>query len=178
MTERWKDVVDYEGYYKVSNRGRVRTIKTGKIRKLRTQSKGYLRVGLCMKSELIYYYVHRLVLTAFVRPPKDDEQTNHKDGVKDNNRIGNLEWVTCKENHQHKVDVLKLGVGEKHYAYGKFGKKNKGARHYIVTDPDGKEYHVHGLREFCREHGLRNGTMCGIANGLNLTHKGWKCQHD
>ena len=107
MNEVWKDVVHYEGLYEVSNLGRVRNKQTQKIKaqtsnyNKTTNKGGYLTVQLwknnCSKRE----YVHRLVAMAFIPNPDHKPQVNHKDEIKTNNEVSNLEWVTCSENIKH-----------------------------------------------------------------------------
>ena len=176
MTEKWKDVVGYEGYYEISNRGCVRTVKTGRIRKLGTSKSGYKRVKLRMAGTQELCSVHVLVLDAFVGMRNDGEQTNHKDGVKDNNRLRNLEWCTASENNLHKTRVLKRSVGQDHYCYGKFGSDNNSSKKYVVISPDGTRYDIKGLRKFCREHKIHDQGMCHVASGKQKTHKGWRCR--
>lgn len=50
------------------------------------------------------------------------------------------------------------------------------AQEFIVTDPDGNEYHIKGLAAFCREHGLDQGAMSHVMCGRQKTHKGWRCK--
>ena len=64
--EQWKDIKGYEGLYQVSNLGRVKTIKTNKIRKLEKVRSGYLRVMLCKNNKSERFLVHRLVAEAFI----------------------------------------------------------------------------------------------------------------
>ncbi len=177
MTERWRDVVGFEDYYCVSNRGRVMRNNTGRILKQYPTRKGYLQINLCKNGLMYNFRVHRLVLLAFVGLPKDDQETNHKDGVKSNNRVRNLEWVTCKENNQHKIHVLKLNVGETHHCWGKFGSDSVHSKEYVVTSPQGEKYNIVGLKKFCRDNNLDAGTMSSVASGKYKKHKGWGCQH-
>ncbi len=105
MTEVWKDVVGYEGYYQVSNFGNVRSCdrmvkscKNGKrIAKGRTMKKtdtiqGYRKVVLCRDAKRKNACIHRLVAQAFIPNPKNYPQVNHKDEIKTNNCVDNLEW--------------------------------------------------------------------------------------
>lgn len=119
MKEVWKDVVDYEGIYLVSNYGRVKSIKNvyhkGIILKQEKSNNGYLRVHLCKNNKSKHYSVHRLVIKSFYDEDLVKKYTNHKDGNKLNNHIFNLEWCTLSENMKH---AYRLGLyslkGESH----------------------------------------------------------------
>lgn len=104
--ENWKDIKGFEGIYQISNEGRVKSLdrycwngtgyffKTGQIIKTRILPNGYERVSLKRKS----FYIHRLVAMAFLPNPQKLPQVNHKDEVKTNNNVENLEWCTEKYN--------------------------------------------------------------------------------
>ena len=97
--EIWKDVKDYEGHYQVSDKGRVKSVKFGKEIFLKQGScRGYLRVGLSKNGEIKRYTVHRLVAQAFIPNPNNLPEVNHKDEIKTNNNIENLEWCDHKYN--------------------------------------------------------------------------------
>lgn len=106
--EIWKPI---EGFpkYKVSNLGRVKSLgfinnlghfRKGIILKPWDDGKGYLKVQLHKKS----FRVHRLVAQEFIPNPENKPQVNHKNGIKSDNRVENLEWVTNAENTQHAYD--------------------------------------------------------------------------
>ena len=109
MQEIWKDIVDYENLYQVSNLGRVRSldriiVDSRNVRKFKgvdlkkhKKKSGYLTVQLKHKD----FQIHRLVAKAFIPNPDGKPQVNHKDGDKQNNRVDNLEWCTCEENINH-----------------------------------------------------------------------------
>lgn len=104
MTEEiWKDVVGYEGLYKVSNLGRIRSLKSNKIIKPYKKRNGYLRAYLSRKN----VYIHRVVAQAFIPNLQNKEEVNHKDLDKTNNNVENLEWCTKRENMQHAVKIYK-----------------------------------------------------------------------
>jgi hypothetical protein len=103
----WKDVEGYEGLYLVSNDGRVRGTKSKKELKYNYTYNGYRRVKLYRDAKGKTFMVHRLVANAFIANPQNKAQVNHKDGNKQNNTVGNLEWVTQAENLVHAV---KLGL--------------------------------------------------------------------
>lgn len=109
MEEIWKDIPTKCGY-EVSNVGNVRRKSSGKPIKLTTNSHGYKVVGIHGQQ----YRAHRLVLNAFVGPCPEGLQCAHLNGVRDDNRLENLKWVTPKENCFHKIahGTNSINVGE------------------------------------------------------------------
>ncbi|WP_242227195.1 NUMOD4 domain-containing protein [Bacillus cereus group sp. BfR-BA-01315] len=105
MTEIWKDIEGYEGYYQVSNTGKIKNKRNSRIRKNCLTKYGYLNVQLLISGKDKTFQVHRLVAQAFIPNPNNKTQVNHIDGNKLNNNIDNLEWVTPKENMKHAWDI-------------------------------------------------------------------------
>lgn len=114
--EQWRDVIGYEGLYQVSSLGRVRSVartvsRNGTrgdltinemIRKAYITPKGYVRVQLSKGGKPGNHLVHVLVAEAFIGPrPSAAQEVNHGDGIKSNNRVRNLEWMTPSENQLH-----------------------------------------------------------------------------
>lgn len=119
MEEIWKDVPEYEGYYQVSNLGEVKSIKRtvkykdgrifkypSKILKPKKDTRGYLQVGFNVSGAKSNHRIHRLVAETFIGKPKAKLMSvNHIDGVKTNNNLTNLEWVTYSENTRKGVEL-------------------------------------------------------------------------
>lgn len=101
-----KDVFGYEGLYFADVNGNIitnnwkNTKKTAILRPAKDK-KGYLRVGLQKNGKLSSHRVHRLVALTFLPNPENKEQVNHVNGIKQDNRLENLEWCTGKENMIH-----------------------------------------------------------------------------
>ena len=97
--EEFRDIDNYEGLYKISNFGRVYSVKRNKFLKpCKENNKGYLVVILCKDDKPKKYKIHRLVAQAFIPNPSNLPQINHKDENKANNRVENLEWCTASYN--------------------------------------------------------------------------------
>lgn len=102
--EIWRDVDGYDGDYQISNYGRAKSFKQGKIIILKPGYKsGYLWFSLSKDNHRKYCAVHRLVAQAFIPNPDGKPQINHIDGHPLNNYVCNLEWATGVENQQHAI---------------------------------------------------------------------------
>jgi hypothetical protein len=101
VKEEWQNIADYEEIYEVSNLGNVRNKKTKRVLKPSNRG-GYLVVGLCKNSKGKSIAIHRLVATAFISNPENKPQVNHKDKVRNNNIVENLEWNNAAENNSHR----------------------------------------------------------------------------
>lgn len=113
--ETWKAIKGFEKQYEVSNIGNVRSIdrvvkhyREGFTRKYKGTSKatrltsdGYLKCNLKNNGERFDFRVHRLVAEAFIPNIDNKPVINHKNGIKTDNRVENLEWCTVSENVIH-----------------------------------------------------------------------------
>lgn len=159
MTEIWKDIEGYEGYYQVSNLGNVRAlereihrgdvvqIRKAKIKQQWLNTDGYPQVKLSKDNIDKNISVHILVANAFISKRNDGltYEVNHIDSNRTNNIVENLEWVTHEENIKH---AAKLGH-MKHY-----GKDNPN----YGNDTLKKKYEKHPeLREKQARKGVQNG---------------------
>ncbi len=117
MEEEWKDIVGFEGYYQISNLGRLKSLPKmyqGKYRgeyimKLFNDKQGYLytMLNITKTRKRKHVLIHRLVAIAFIINNENKREVNHIDGVKNNNIVSNLEWNTRSENQVH---AFKLGL--------------------------------------------------------------------
>lgn len=114
MAERWLPIRGYTGYYEVSDQGRICRIrpaqgtKPGHILSPGQMRTGYRVVALSRSpSDHKMFRVCRLVAKAFHGPPPTGRhQVNHKNGIKNDDRAVNLEWMTPQENTRHRFEVL------------------------------------------------------------------------
>ena len=118
--EQWKWVVGWEGYYRVSNTGRVMTVGSAhphwlnpakvfarqpRVHAPHTNKRGYRHILLQRHGQKVDRTVHSLVLEAFHGPRPHGLVCNHKNGKRSDNRASNLEWVTHKQNIRHAWDM-------------------------------------------------------------------------
>lgn len=105
--EIWKPIAECNGEYLVSNHGRVKSLKFGKERILKPNlnTQGYPIVGICLNGKLKLRTIHKLVALSFILNTENKPQVNHKNGIKTDNNVENLEWVTRSENIQHAWDT-------------------------------------------------------------------------
>jgi hypothetical protein len=103
--EQWKDIVGFEGLYQVSNQGKVKSLEKQsydgrvlpeKLLKRRINPQGYDIASIRKNNKQYYKPVHRLMMEAFKGP--SPLMVDHLDGVRDNNILENLEYVTNREN--------------------------------------------------------------------------------
>ena len=136
--EIWKDVAiePWGGFYQVSNIGRVRSKQRRGVKKYKNGlEQEFLVKSKILKNRFLFgydrvnfyhqdygnkhYFVHRIIYMTFVgNPINSDMQINHKNGIKSDNRLENLEWVTPSENisHAHNNGLIKKRFGKDHNA--------------------------------------------------------------
>ena len=104
--EEWK-LLERIPHYEVSNTGRVRSLRFGKQKLLKAceTKDGYLLYCLSDNTKRYTSYAHRLVAEVFLGPPASNQLVvNHKNKIKHDNSVKNLEWITVHDNFFHKLD--------------------------------------------------------------------------
>lgn len=175
--EEWRDIEGFEGYYKVSSKGRIKSLERTCIRKgflygvperlLSISNKIYKNVILTKNAKKYYYLVHRLVAQAFIPNPECKKEVNHIDGNKYNNQIENLEWVSRTENQKHAKDIgLRDLTGKDHPNSKKIGI-------YNLNMDFIKEFDC--MTDLFKAYGFKTKqSVTDVANGLKSSYKGYK----
>jgi len=183
MEEIWKDVVGYEGYYKVSNMGNVKSIdryvkhsitglptkRKGKTLKANINH-GYQEINLSKLGVIKDAKISRLVAIAFIPNPENKATVNHKNGIRNDDRVENLEWNTQQENNIHAYKVLK----RKSAFQGRFGELNYSAKKIKCTTTD--EVFT-TMKEACEKYELDMSSVVKICKGKRKSTKGLVFQY-
>ena len=183
--EVWKDVKGYEGYYQVSNLGRVKSLErviphsrfgTQKLKeKILTEqiNKGYAQVTLSKDGEQKKPLVSRMVAIAFIPNPDNKPEVNHIDEDKLNNHVHNLEWVTPKENSNHGTRNSKV------IPYLTWSSQQQ-QKPVTMIDKETNEciQTFKSINEACRALGVTvGGGISKVCKGINKTAYGYKWKY-
>lgn len=115
--EQWRVIPNFYGLYEVSNQGRVRRRETQRVLGEKKHPGGYVFVCLSNAAIRKQRTIHSLVAETFMGPRPSGLEVNHRNGIKNDNRLENLEYVTHIENERHKREVLgKTNAGINHGA--------------------------------------------------------------
>lgn len=168
--EVWKDVVGYEGFYMVSNSGRVKSLNRvsdynsrptkGIYIKDRKSNKGYFLIRLNKNGHASAFLLHRLIAIAFIPNPENKRCVNHINGIKDDNRIENLEWCTYSENNKHayRTGLKKVSKG----MLGRKGVLSPYSKPVRQMDLNGNEIAIHcSIKEAEQKTGVNDGNISG-----------------
>jgi len=140
LIEEWRDIEGYEGYYQISNLGRVKSLPrysfqnhwlNERILNQQDNKKGYMYVDLYNTDSFSKkFYIHRLVAQAFIPNPLNLPKINHKDEKPSNNFVDNLEWCTQKYNCNYGDHSIKQSISRKNKT---LGKDNYASKRVICT---------------------------------------------
>lgn len=179
IEEIWKDVPFYEGIYCVSNLGNVKSLarlksnqynsfeKPESILKFRRTKKGYYNVMLYKNGNSKSFPVHRLVLMAFDRLPKEKEQGNHINGIKNDNRLENLEWTNNSGNQLH---AFAMGLNKPRY--GEDNNKTKLTKEQVLMIREEYQFGVRGFGAYSmgKRYGVGKAAILSIIKRKSWAH--------
>lgn len=157
LKNEWLPIEGYEGIYEVSNYGQVKRVSLThpgtSLRFLKgSKTNGYSGIFLYKNGKGKHFFIHRLVMKAFVGDPKDNMVVNHIDGCKTNNIITNLEYATLAENNLHAYESgLKIGANRK--------LTEKNILEMLEMKP------VHSYNFIAEKYGVHIGTIVQIFHG-------------
>ena len=157
--ENWKNVVDFEGIYEVSNFGNIRSAKTKQLKKITIDAHGRPYLGLWKNNKQKIVRPHKLVLEAFVGKAPKGMECCHNDGNQQNNKLNNLRWDTPKNNHADKLKHGTSNTGER-CNWAKLTKDQ-----VITIRADNRTQ-----KEIAAEYGVQQSQISRIKNGIRWIH--------
>jgi hypothetical protein len=188
--EIWRDVEGYEGKYRISTFGKIKSLdrriypKTypqypsyvlkGRIMKAVVNETGYYILQLCDSGKIKNYSIHSLLGKHFLKNPENKPCINHKNGIKIDIELSNLEWATYSENSIHAFETG-LQIPNMRGKTGKLCKYSKPIKQLTL---DGKLIKVHyAVRDAARETGIDHSYISACARGKHKSARGFKWEY-
>lgn len=187
--ETWVDIKGYEYLYQVSDFGNVKslsrlkfcgknaadgTLYKERILKNNIGGHGYLRVNLWKDNKCKMVKVHTLVCLAFIPNPEGKKDINHKNGIKSDNRVSNLEWNTRSENLSH---AYRIGLKTPSWK-DKFGSDHCRSKQVVQIGKSGNIIQIYvSIREAAKSTGINFSCISAVCNNKNQKTAGgfkWK----
>ena len=184
----WKPIIGFEGLYEITNTGKIMSLlKQKKELKPVLQSTGYISYTLSKNKIRLQTLAHRLVALNFIPNPKNKPCVNHLNGIRNDNRVENLEWCTHSENINHAIrnGFMTFKRGKDHPSFGTTQSeevKNKKRQTMLKNACNTKEYTFIkndekitfiNMNKFCRENDLHVSCMHLVLNKSVSQHKGY-----
>ena len=171
--EIWKDVPGYIGLYKVSNHGRVKSVKKQLVLKICGFGNRYKTVALCNGMRKTFR-LHRLVAAAFIPNPDNKPCVDHIDGDRTNNHADNLRWVTTKENCNNPITKSRLNKKIGEYMVGRLGGLHQRAKQIAMYSICGDLIKTFlSVKDAQRETGLNDSNIVKCCKGIKKTCGGY-----
>ena len=179
IMEIWKDIENYEGLYQVSDLGRVKSLErdvyysNGAVHHIEEKilvpildRGGYSYIHLYKNGKMKREYVHRLVATAFIPNSENKPQVNHRDEVKTNNVVENLEWCTASYNALYGTKIERMLQNRRSYKLG----NNPQAKSVFCVELNKK---FDSIRRAEEELGVNINCIVGACKGRQKTAGGF-----
>lgn len=149
-----KPIKGIQGYF-ITEDGSVFNKKGLKLKQVKSKN-GYMRVSL----HHIHYLVHRLVANTFIENPLSLPQGNHKNEIRDDNRVENLEWISCKDNLNYSHIIEKASIA-------KFQK--------VKCKTTGEVFNC--IKSACKKYGLHHSNIVVCCKGRRKNTKGFEWEY-
>ena len=184
-SEVWKDVVGFEGLYRVSDKGKVHSVARkdsigrkcgGRMLTPRYDKDGYLRVTLHKNGKHKTRFIHRLVAGAFVPNPNGYSEINHRDENKVNNYANNLEWCTREYNNNYGTRSERSGQAQSKKVKAINIETNEVITFNSTVEVGRKGYDQGGVAKACR--GVYKGRAGKLVGGDGRTYKGYRWSYE
>ena len=160
IMEEWRDAIGFEGFYKISDHGRILTVKTNTIKKLTfDKHDGRPYAGLWKNNKQTQVRPHKLVLEAFVGKRPEGMECCHNDGNPQNNHLSNLRWDTSKNNQADRVRHGTTNRGE-----------NCGTAKLTGIQVDAIRQDTRLQRLIALDYGVQGSTISRIKSGVRWKH--------
>lgn len=158
--EIWKQIEGYEGRYLVSSLGNVYSLKRNKLMKPKLNKYGYYCIRLFDGERKHDWTVHRLVASAFISNPENLPVVNHKNEIKQDNRVENLEWCSVKYNSNYGTTIQRSA-------------KNR-SKPILKTDLAGNPINLYMDSESLRQSEYKRENVQTCARGITETAYGFR----
>ncbi|WP_277680349.1 NUMOD4 domain-containing protein [Gracilibacillus dipsosauri] len=173
VEEIWKDVKGFEGLYKISNKGRVFSVKKGIFKKTKHNNRKYVQICLNKHGKQHHFLLHRLVAEHFIPNPNNLPQVNHKDENKENNCADNLEWCTNRYNANYGTKIERT-INNDNYKKSRMKMK----RSVIGTSLDGNiKIRLAGINDG-ELLGFNKSAISNCVRGETKYYKGFKWEYE
>lgn len=167
MEEIWKNIEGYDGLYQISSLGRVKSLVNNKekILKLVKRKNGYLSINLKKNGIVKNLSIHRLVAYAFLENKNNLSDVNHKNEIKTDNRVENLEWVSHLQNIRYGTCIQRMK--------NKLINNEKLSKQVYQYDKQGTLVSIYPSTKECGRNGYNSKLISSCCRGERKSYKGF-----
>ena len=183
--EEWKDIPGYEGLYQASTFGQIRSLDRrvsnrsvkGVILKQHSYKTGYNATCLCKNGSVKTVLVHRIIAKTFIDNPNNLPTVNHKDEVKTNNSVDNLEWCTSKENTNYGTCISRRANTHRGKKHKPFRRRDLCKRVVCMTKNDEIVAEYESISQAQIESGIKFQNISSVCLGKAKSAGGYKWKY-